>query len=71
MLSLPSHGLSHEGMGEMVEDGVWQTHVHSARQFSDVAASFADTDVEAGDTISPVSPIESCVRVKNENVRAK
>ena len=65
MLSLPSHGLSHEGMGEMVENGLWQTHAHLPGQFSAVAASFAETDVEAGDTISPVSPIESCVRVKN------
>ena len=55
----------------MVEDGLWQTHVHSAGQFSAVATSFADADVEAGDTIAPISSVESCIRVRNENVRVK
>ena len=68
MLSLPSHGLSHAGMGDMVEDGLWQTHAHSPGQSSAVAASFAEADVEVGDTITSVSSIKSCKSVKNGNI---
>ena len=52
----------------MVEDGLWQTHAHSPGQSSAVAASFAEADVEVGDTITSVSSIKSCKSVKNGNI---
>ena len=45
MLSLPSHGVSHDGIGARVEEALWQAHAHSSRQH---LAPEAVTGVVAG-----------------------